>query len=183
MQSRSWMDITAIAVTIMIVITAGVLYINERTGPRDARAARALISEHTQALLDKLRLQVQPGLRAAKNVSWESSQCATWQGERALTSGPHMQHSVRYTARPPAGRPATGLAEDAEAILRGEGYRIVTSEVSFAGAPPPGVVLARWGWGDTVEITLWPAPQAGTVDIIGTARCLPVRALLPAAAR
>lgn len=177
------MDITAIGVTIMIVITVAVLYVNERTGPQDARTARALVSAHTRALLVGLRLQVTPSAGAARAVSSESEECGVWQGDHEVTSGPHLQTSVRYTARPPAGRAPTRLAEDAENVLRENGYRIVTAEVNFASAPPPGTVLAKWGWGDAVEITLWPEPRKGTVEVIGTARCLPVRTLGPAAAR
>jgi hypothetical protein len=182
-QSRSWMDITAIAVTIMIVITVAVLYVNERSGPQDARTARALVSADTRELLSRLRLRVTPGAGAARAIASESEECGTWQGGRQVTSGPHLQHSVRYTARPPAGRAPTGLARDAESVLRENGYRIVTAEVNFASEPPPGIVLAKWGWGDAVEITLWPEPRKGTVEVIGTARCLPVSTLGPAAAR
>lgn len=179
-RSRKLMDITAVAATIAAIVAAGLSYISDRTGPWDAQTARAMVGEHTRTLAGRLglrspaTLQVATGQGITGMASWKSEQCGVWQGGRQRTSGAHMQHSVQYVAAPPPGRRATELAKDAEEILRDSGYRIVTDAVAFATAPPPGTVLARWGWGDALEITLWPDPRADTVKITGTARCLPI---------
>jgi hypothetical protein len=167
--------VNVVVVVAVLLVTAGLLggwYVYDRTGPRDAETARERLLADTRTLVSEL------GLREATadpidDLGAGGEQCGVWQGDRQLTRGPHRQHRIALTGRPPRGRPASGLRPDAEAILDRLGYQIITDQVDFAQAPPEGIVIARWGWSDVMEITLWPA--GGTVDVTGTASCLPAR--------
>jgi len=158
----------------VLLVTAGLLggwYVHDRTGPRDAATARERLEAHTRTLASELGLRDVTADALAMDDG--SGECGVWQGDRQITTGPHRQHMIALTGRPPRGRKASGLRPDAEAVLDRLGYQIITDQISFGQAPPPGIVVARWGWSDGLEITLLPAGD--TVGVNGTASCLPVR--------
>lgn len=147
-------------------------YVYDRTGPRDAAAAGEQLRADMQTLASELALrEVTPRTLDGSYAAGE--ECGIWQGDRQLTRGPHRQHRISLHALPPRGRVVTGLGPDAERILRGLGYRIITGNVDFVAPPPDGLVIATWGRSDVLEITFSPQPESGTVQINGRARCLP----------
>jgi hypothetical protein len=147
-------------------------YVYDGTGPRDAGAAGEQLRADMQTLASDLELrEVSPDTFDTTPEAGE--ECGIWQGGERTTQGPHRQHQISLQALPPSGREVTELRPDAERILRRLGYRIITDDVNFVAPPPDGFVIASWGRSGLLQITLWPEPESGTVQINGSARCLP----------
>jgi hypothetical protein len=147
-------------------------YVYDGTGPRDAGAAGEQLRADMRTLTSELELrEVTPDTFDGTPAAGE--ECGIWQGGEDTTQGPHVQHQISLEALPPSGREVSGLRPDAERILRRLGYRIITDDVDFVAPPPAGYVIASWGRNGLLQITLWPEPESGTVQINGSARCLP----------
>jgi hypothetical protein len=157
-----------IVVVLLVLGLVGGWYVWSRTGPRDAATAGARLRADVRTLASELELR---NVSADVMDTEQGEECGVWQGDEELTRGPHRQHRVSLTGLPPAGRAASDLRADAETILERLGYQIITDQVDFDAPPPPGIVIARWGWSDVLEVTLW--PEGGTVTVTGTASCLP----------
>jgi hypothetical protein len=157
----------------VLVMAAGLLggwYVYDRTGPRDAATVRERLEADTRTLVSELGLR-EVTTNPIDDLGADGEDCGVWQGDRQLTRGPHRQHRIALVGGPPRGRRASELRPDAEVILDRLGYQIITDQVDFDQAQPEGIVIAEWGWSDVLEITLWPAGD--TVDVTGTASCLP----------
>jgi len=162
-------------VVVALLAGAGGWYAYERTGPRDATAAGRRLRADVQTLLSELGLQ-EPTPDLLDDLGADGEECGIWDGSgRRLSQEARRAHRLVYNALPPDGRQVTDLEEEAEAVLRGRGYRIITEEVNSYREMPPGTVFAEWGWGNVLEISLHPDPQQGTMRVTGSAPCLPLR--------
>jgi len=173
MRRRVVKVVACVAIAAVVAGIAAGRYVYDRTGPRDAATAGQRVRSDTETLVSELGLQ-----RVTSDISTDlgadGEECAVSDGAgRRLSEGPHRQHRIAVQASPPDGRVVTDLRAEAEGILRRLNYKIITSDVRFDEAPPPGIVIATWGWRAALEITVWPQPRDGTVRITGTSDCLP----------
>jgi hypothetical protein len=172
---RSWAIVgiaAAGAVALVVAATVGWVVL-DRTRPVTAAAAGERLRADVETLVSELGLR-EPAPDILADLGPGGEECGVWSGGgEQLNDEPRRQHRVAVEALPPPGRVATGLAPDAEAILRRLDYRIITDEVDFDTAPPPGIVIAT-GWrNDVLRIELWPDPEQDTVGVTGYSDCLP----------